>query len=266
MNHYDFAVSLAKEAGARVMEMRKGEKSVSHKGNDRRDLVSNVDKAVGAFLVTEIKKAFPEHSVYSEEDADTHVDSKNEYQWTVDPIDGTSNFVRDIPIFAVCIGLIHHNIPIVGAIYNPVTDELFSFEKDRGAFLNGEQIKVSGITVAQDAYSLLRIGRNEALANWGVETQRSFLKSLKKVGNLGSSALDLAYVAAGRIEVVVYGTLTTRDISVAFGLVRAAGGEVYTPNGEPISISDKPQTIIATANKALFDQVLPLIHTELLPG
>lgn len=265
MNHHEFAIHLAREAGKRIMTMRESEMEVSHKGTDRRDLVTNVDQVIGEFLVSEISRTFPSHAVYSEEDSASHKASTNEYEWTVDPIDGTSNFVRDIPIFAVCIGLLHDGVPVLGAIYNPVTNELFSFERGRGAFLNEKPITVSLITEARDAYSLLRIGRNEALANWGVETQRSFLKSLKKVGNLGSSALDLAYIAAARVEVVVYGTMTTRDISVALGMVRAAGGEVYSPNGEPVTISDKPQPIIATANKVLFDQVLPLIHTELLP-
>ena len=265
MNHYDFAVQLAKDAGVRVMEMRKEEKHVTHKGLDLRDLVSNVDKEVGAFLVEEIKKTFPEHAVYSEEDGASHADTKNPYQWTIDPIDGTSNFVRDIPIFAVCIGLLHEGVPVLGAIYNPVTDELFSFEHGRGAFFGDKKIQTSSVTDLKDAYSLLRVGRNESLANWGVETQRSFLKSLKKVSNLGSSALDLAYLAAARVEVVVYGTMTTRDISVAIGMVRAAGGEVYDLSGEAITISEMPQPIVATANKALFKKLLPLLHTDLLP-
>lgn len=262
MTHYDFAVDLVQQAGAQLKVFAK-EIVVSHKGTDVRDVVSNADLALNTFLVDEIRHAFPDHRIHSEEGVSGDVQT-SPYMWTIDPIDGSANFARSIPHFAICIGLLEDGVPIVGAVYNPVTDELFSFEAGRGAFLNGTPVQVSSINEPEEAQGILIVGHQAPLWDWGTAVYRSFLEHLKKLKAFGSSSLDLCFLAAGRADIVVYGTLTTQDIASAIGIVRAAGGEVYTAAGVPAAFSSVRQTIIATSSKELFEKVRPFLHVELL--
>ena len=262
MDPYDFILTLIKDAGKLLLEKSKEVFKIATKNNDPRDIVTAVDFEVNNFLINAIKKEFTSHGIYSEESEEKK--STSEFLWVIDPIDGSSNFSRHIPHFAICIGLLHKEIPIAGAVYNPITDELFSFKKRHGAFLNDLPIRVSNINKASDALVLFRIGHNESLWEWGVKTELSFLKSMKKISNFGSSALDLCFLAAGRIDAVVYGTFTTKDVAVAIGILREAEGEIYTPTGLPAPLSKKRQTIIATANKKLFEEIRALSHPELL--
>ena len=108
------------------------------------------------------------------------------------------------------------------------------------------------------------IGRKESLWNWGLAVKRTFLESLSKTKDFAASALDMAFLAAGRVDIVVYGTFSSQDMAGAIGLVRAAGGEVYTMQGVPVAITPVSQTIVATANKELFEKILPMLHRDLL--
>lgn len=263
MNHYDFAIDTVRRAGEQLKAAAK-EVIVSHKGSDVRDIVTDTDLAINAFLINEITSAFPEHRIYSEEGASSDEQS-GPYEWVLDPIDGSANFSRGIPHFAICVGLLKDGVPVVGAVYNPVTDELFSFESGRGAFLNGASVEVSHIEAPDEAQGILIVGHQPPLWDWGAAVYRSFLEHLKKLKALGSSSLDLCFLAAGRADIVVYGTLTTRDVASAIGIVRAAGGEVYTIAGAPVELSSVRQTVIATASKALFESARPLLHSDLLP-
>jgi myo-inositol-1(or 4)-monophosphatase len=252
-NRFDFIVSLIKEAGQKVLESRDKHLEVSSKNGDARDLVTNVDLEVNQFITESINAEFPNELIYSEETKDK-VNEGGSF-WSVDPIDGTSNFARSLPHYAVVISWMENGEPIMGAIYNPVTKELFSFEKSRGSFLNGSPIKVSTISTLKEAYILLHIGRKEDIREWGINLQKAFLAGAKKNINLGSSALDLAFLAAGRVDVVIYGTMTTMDIACATALVRASGGDVYSIDGTPVEFLTTPQQIIATSNKALFEEI-----------
>jgi myo-inositol-1(or 4)-monophosphatase len=263
MIEYDFAIGAVRKAGDQLKAAAK-DRIVSFKGDDVRDVVTDVDLSINAFLIGEIRHAFPEHQIYSEEGAaDAAVTGS--YVWTLDPIDGSANFARGIPHFAVCMGLLKDGVPVVGAVYNPITDELFSFAEGRGAFLNGAPIQASGLTEPNEAQGILIVGHQAHLWDWGTAVYRTFLERLKKMKALGSSSLDLCFLAAGRADIVVYGTLTTKDVASAIGIVRAAGGEVYTVDGRPVELTAKRQTIVATATKELFDNVRPFLHADMLP-
>jgi myo-inositol-1(or 4)-monophosphatase len=207
---------------------------------------------VNTFIINKIKESYPNDNIYSEESPDGVI--TNSF-WSIDPIDGTSNFSRGIPHFAVVISYIENSEPIVGAIYNPITKELFSFDKNKGAYLNDKLIQVSKINNLKESFIILHIGRKEEVREWGLRLQKYFLANVKKNMNLGSSALDLAFLAAGRVDVVIYGTMTTLDIATAMSIVRMAGGEVYDIEGKPIELKKVPQQIIATANRELFEEV-----------
>ncbi len=255
-NRDEFIKSTIKEAGELVLELSQKQVEVSTKHGDKRDFVTNVDVEVNIFITKKIKESFPGENIYSEEASETLGETAD--YWSIDPIDGTSNFARGIPHYAVVISYIEKGIAIVGAIYNPVTKELFSFQKESGSFLNGKPIHVSEIRDVKEAYVLLHIGRKENIREWGLKLQKSFLETAKKNINLGSSALDLAFLACGRVDAVIYGTMTTKDIAIATGLVRASGGEVYSLDGSPVELLDTPQQIIGTSTRALLDEILKI--------
>ncbi len=266
MNNYDFAITLARKAGVLLKSAHERGISVSHKGTDVRNLVTNIDIEISDFLKNEIANAFPDHRIYSEEGDESDDNKKSPWEWVLDPIDGTSNFSRSIPHFAVCIGLLYEGAPVVGVVHNPVTGELYSFEKEKGAFLNETPIMASSITLPKDAFALFRIGRKESSWSWGLATERDFLREVKKISNFGSSGLDLCFLAASRVDIVVYGTLGTRDIAGAIGILRASGGEIYTIDGVPAEITTKSQLVVATATRELFENIRPFLHPELLVG
>ena len=249
MDAYKFSIEVVKEAGVMLLELRRKNFTVEIKNNNPRDVVTSVDKEINEFIISKIKKQFPEHNIYSEEGHGT-VESSN-YKWTIDPIDGTSNFVRGIPHFAICLGLLKDNQPIIGAVYNPITKELFSFEKGKGAFFGNSPMHVSSIENLADSYALLHAGRKPELKDWGGESYRRLLSSTKKTSNLACSSLDTCFLAMGRIEVNIYGTLSTLDIASAIGILQEAGGLVLDEFGNSIKISKKIQKTFMANNKKI---------------
>lgn len=253
-DRYQFILSTVVSAGDLLLKERDKNFTVSIKEGDYRNLVTSVDIEVDSFIKKSVQAAYPSEAIYSEESAEKGSSQKDSF-WSIDPIDGTSNFSRGIPHFAVCLGFVENGVCVSGAVYNPVTKDLFSFEKGKGAFLNGNLIKVSGIKTLKDAYVLLHIGRPQELRQWGIDLQKKLLESAKKTINLSSSALDLCYVACGRVDATVYGTLTTIDCAPAIGILREALGEIYDASGKPALLAEGAQKIFATSSKELFDQI-----------
>ena len=137
---YQFIIEIIKEAGKLILSLREEKFKVSSKNEDVRDLVTSVDLSVNNFISGEIKSLYPNEVILSEEIKNNS--TTPDTFWSIDPIDGTSNFIRDIPHFATCITYVENNQPIIGAVFNPVTNELFSFQKDKGVFLNDKKIEV----------------------------------------------------------------------------------------------------------------------------
>ena len=256
MNHYDFIVKTVREAGELLLKLRDEGFTATHKGSDTRDIVTSVDTAVNDFIISKIKEMFPEDGVYSEESVGIEAEKNS---WAIDPIDGSSNFARGIPHCAVCIAHLSGGVPDAGAVYNPVTNELFSFKKDGGAFLNGKQIYVSKITELKEASVFLHAGRKPELWDWGGASYTKLLAGAKKTLNYGGSALDACFVASGRIEANIYGRLSTMDIASAVGILLEAGGRVVNEKGEPIAYSTEPQRVLMTNCKEIELSLLKLL-------
>lgn len=253
MNTHDFIIKALEEAGELLMRLRDESFETMIKNDNPRDIVTSVDLRVNELLTTRIKEAFPEHGIHSEETEDTG--AGKEYLWSIDPIDGSSNFSRGIPHFAICLGLMERGVPIAGGIYNPVTRELFSYEKGKGAFCNGKPVAVSSVTSLSKATVFLTVGRNEALWDWGTNGYRSLLRAANKTRNFASTSLDVAFVAAGRIEACVYGTLSTLDIAPAIGILMEAGGMMVDENGMPVTYTTAPQRVYAINNPKLLQEL-----------
>lgn len=256
MEPYDLIVRTVREAGEVLLSARDEGFETMSKGGDPRDVVTSADSAVNEFIIGKIKEAYPEDAIYSEEGGGSEGGSR---KWAIDPIDGSSNFSRGIPHYAICLALLEGGVPVAGAVYNPVTDELFSFKKGGGAFLNGAPIKVSAITELKDASVFLHAGRKPELWDWGGASYTKLLCAAKKTSNYSGSALDACFVAAGRIEANIYGRLTTMDIAAALGILLEAGGRVVNDKGEPIAFSAEPQKVVMSNCPEIETAVLQLL-------
>ncbi|HVX90776.1 MAG TPA: inositol monophosphatase [Candidatus Paceibacterota bacterium] len=258
MDPYGFACAKAVAAGEMALQRRAQGFETDTKGGNARDLVTSVDREISAYLVSAIHDAFPSHRIYSEEGND--VDNGNAMQWAIDPIDGTSNFSRGIPHFCVSIGLLENGVPVLGAVYDPSTKELFSFKKGAGAFLNGAPIRVSSVSTLAQAQVVCSPGsRRSELWDWSAAAYRKLLEHTLKRGMFGSSGLDLCYIAAGRADVGVYGTLNTLDIAAAFGILTEAGGVYCGKDGEELPFTDKIQRIYMANSESMLKALRELI-------
>jgi|TARA_B100000809_G_scaffold44313_1_gene38629 myo-inositol-1(or 4)-monophosphatase len=175
------------------------------------NFVSNADLKAEKIIIEELKKARPNYSIISEEDgSESNKDKKN--TWVIDPIDGTTNFLHGVPHFAISIGLKSENEIISGLIYDPIKDEMFYAEKDKGAFFNNQRIKVSK-----------KKEINSCLFATGGKSKNEIDLPLRRSG---SAALDMAYVAAGRYDGYFQNDLNLWDIAAGIIILKEAGGMI----------------------------------------
>ena len=196
----DVAIEAAKEAGKFLKQNLGKVRDIQTKSGQEKNLVTEIDKRSEEIIIEIIKKHFPNHEILAEESGRERAEA-SPYRWIVDPLDGTTNFTHGFPVFCISIGLEHNNEMIVGVIYDPNFDELFTARKGEGAFLNGKRIRVSKIDSLRN--SLLVTGFPYNITdNPGnaVEHFVHFLLKAQAVRRMGSAAIDLAYVAAGRYE------------------------------------------------------------------
>ncbi len=256
MDYYQFVISTIKKAGEILLAHYQENQVISTKYGDIRNIVTETDLRINDFLMREVKSNYPGHAIYSEELNSSFVPS--EPLWVIDPIDGTANFARQVPHFAISLGLIVNQEPIVGAVYNPATNDLFSFKKGEGAFLNKKIIKVSSIADLSLSYVLMLTGKKKELRDWGAAFYRKLLDRANKTRNFASSALDICFLAAGRVDGVVYGQLTTLDVAPAIGLLLEAGGKITDEMGQPVQFSNEPSRIVASNGTKLHEELLGL--------
>jgi len=216
------------------------------------DLVTEVDHASEKLIMDIIRSEFPDHFILSEEVGEIKMDSA--YKWIIDPIDGTVNYANGIPICCVSIGVEHEGKMVLGAVYNPFIDEFFFAEKGAGAFMNEKRIRVSEKDSV--SHSCLVTGFPYTYLDSQNGPLEVFSRLIRKgipVRRLGSAAIDLCWVAAGRFDGFYEHKLNAWDSAAGFLLVEEAGGKVTDFEGNPYS-PYQPH-IVATNGK---------IHTELL--
>ncbi len=241
---------LARHAGGILRAGYEKEHQVDYKGVI--DLVTEVDRQSEDYLLGEIRKQFPGHHILAEESGGTRGD---EHQWYIDPLDGTVNYAHHIPIFCVSIGYASNGTMSLATVYDPMRDEMFTAERGKGAYLNGRHLRVSGVTELQK--SLLVTGFPYDAWDSEFDNFSNFVKFGKLsqgVRRLGSAALDLAYVAAGRFEGFWELGLKSWDVAAGGLICEEAGARVTDVYGEADYISP-PQSILATA---------PGIHAHML--
>ncbi|MBI5346420.1 MAG: inositol monophosphatase [Chlamydiae bacterium] len=227
---------------------------IGKKPGGNHNLVTDYDYYAEEAVISFIEERFPKHSFLSEEKG--AIDKKNgSIQWVIDPLDGTVNFAHNLPFFAVSIAAVQHDKTLCGVIYAPMIHELFIAERGNGAYLNGNKLKVTSTTLLKDA--TLATGFPYNMKDDGelcIERFTSVIKLGVPVRRLGSAALDLAYVAAGRFDAYWETALGPWDIAAGRLLVEEAGGEVTHFNGAEFVFSKK-NSVLAT-NKKLHKQLM----------
>ena len=258
--------ALARAAGAILRAGYEKEHEVNYKGVI--DLVTEVDHQSEAFLLGEVQKDFRDHHIFSEESGVIQGDVQ--HIWYIDPLDGTVNYAHNIPIFCVSIAYASTEISTgasssisanlkLGAIYDPMRDEMFTAERGKGAYLNGRQLSVSGTTELQQ--SLLVTGFPYNAWNTPQDNFANFVKFGKLsrgVRRLGSAALDLAYVGAGRFDAFWELALNPWDVAAGGLICEEAGASVTNVENGGDYIS-APQSILASA-PGIHARMLEVLH------
>ncbi len=214
---------LAYAAGRILRKKFYNDLTIEYKGEI--DLVTNADKAAEKLLVTAITKTFPEHAILAEEGGKFGKQDAD-FLWVIDPLDGTTNYAHGFPYFSVSIALLENTTPIIGVVYNPISDEMFAAELGRGAWLNDQSIRVS--EVARLKQSLLCTGFPYDMhqPNNNIERYAKLVKQTQGVLRVGSAALDLCQVACGRLDGFWECLLNPWDIAAGALIVQEAGGTV----------------------------------------
>jgi myo-inositol-1(or 4)-monophosphatase len=255
----DLDVALAAaSAGARELMSRyrsEGIRDAARSKGLRRDLVTDADQASEAAVLEVIRRARPGDAIVAEESAAKAAAGRR--TWIVDPLDGTVNFAHGIPVFCVSIGLVVDGAPTVGVVHAPRMNELFAGEVGRGATLNGAPIRVSATTVLADAVLATGFAYDiENLADDNLEQVITISKRARGIRRLGSAAMDLAWVAAGRLDGFWEIHLSPWDVAGGVAVVRAAGGRVTDMAGGDDWLYGKH---IAATGGAFHDELLSVL-------
>ena len=270
MTEFSFAhvaEEIAREAGSLLRGFYEKGVTAQYKGDV--DLVTEADKASEKLIRERLHAAFPTHGVYGEEGTRDALDS--EYRWYVDPLDGTTNFAHGFPAFCVVLGLEHRpkglkqhedGVMTAGVIYDPLRDEMFVTEKGKGAWLNGRQVHVSKVKSLQESLTATGFPSHKRHLNPNAYFYYQITLRSHGVRRAGSAALDLAYVACGRLEGFWEFNLNPWDTSAGVLLVEEAGGVVSHFDGGAFTLDSRE--VLAT--NGLIQREMTHIFTEMFAG
>jgi len=228
----EVALEAARLAGGMIRDRFSSTLQVSFKG--RNDIVTDVDVAVEKAVLELVRREFPDFGILAEESQP--VTTGSPYKWVVDPIDGTRNFAMGIPHFCTIVALSHGDEPVIGVTYDPMREELFTAEKGKGAFLNGERISVSETPVLSEALLCCDLGYVDEKACLAIDMIRSIWPGMLSLRLLGSAGLGVAYAAAGRVDMYFHHSLSPWDIVAGLVQVREAGGQIVDKQGKPANL------------------------------
>jgi myo-inositol-1(or 4)-monophosphatase len=213
-------LDIVREAGALALDYYRRRASLPIERKGLQDFVSEADKKTEDLIVERLSRLFPDDSILGEEGG---LRQKGPLLWVIDPIDGTANFLRGIPHWCVSVGMIAGGKAALGFLFNPVTGEMFSAFAGGGAFLDGERIQVSGLSDLAQSNIGMGYAHRLPLAPFVAEMEAS-LRAGIDCRTLGSGALDLGFVAAGRLDATYYGHINLWDVAGGLAIVAEAGG------------------------------------------
>lgn len=237
-------------AACRVIREGAADALIVRSKSNPRDLVTQVDTAAERVIREIIARHYPDHPVLGEEGG-VVTPALSPYRWVVDPLDGTSNFVRGLPHVAVSIGLEHHGEGVVGVVAHPATSDLYRAVRGADTFKNDEPLSVSGLSELSAAFVTMSFSADPAVVVRATPVWGALLGRAQTLRRLGSTALELALLAEGKIDVFVGFGQGAWDTAAGAVLVSEAGGQV--------ALLDGGATCVAAASAALLDEVLGLL-------
>ena len=227
-SYLERAVDIAREAGALVANYF--ERRISYQLKGEFDLVTDADRASEKLIVERLRSHFPSHGIVAEEGGGH--ESSSDFRWYVDPLDGTTNFAHGYPIFNVTLGLEQAGQMIAGVVFDPIRQELFSAERGAGAYLNNRRIHVSNARRLEDSLVCTGFPSRKRHLNINVHFYHQLGMATHGVRRSGSAAIDIAYVACGRLEAFWEFGLNPWDMAAGLLLTEEAGGRVSDMNGQ----------------------------------
>ena len=258
----NIAVKAARRAGSIINRAALDRGALEIRAKNKNDFVTQVDRLAENAIIDIIRQAFPDHAILGEETGVSDgkgkaAGAKAEYRWIIDPLDGTTNFIHGFPQYCVSIALYHRGVAAHGVIYDPLKNELFTASKGSGAFLDDRRIRVSKCVNLKDALVGTGIPFKE------VGSVDRYLRQLKEimlnssgVRRAGAAALDLAYVAAGRLDAFWERGLAPWDMAAGALMIQEAGGLIGDLSGDS-NYLDLGE--IAAATPKVFPQLLAAI-------
>jgi myo-inositol-1(or 4)-monophosphatase len=227
----NIAVRAARRAGSIINRSALGGEALEVRSKRANDYVTQVDRAAEEAVMDVVRKAYPDHGFLAEESGASAAAA--EYRWIIDPLDGTTNFIHGFPQYCVSIAVEHRGALAHAVIYDPVRNELFTASKGRGAFLNDRRIRVSKCTRLQEAlvgtgFPFKELGRVELY----LRQLKRLMSEASGVRRAGAAALDLAYVACGRLDAFWELGLSPWDMAAGALLIQEAGGLVADLEGD----------------------------------
>jgi myo-inositol-1(or 4)-monophosphatase len=250
------ALKLAREAGELVRDRLDDVRAVTMKGSV--DLVTDADQASEEIIAGGLREAFPDHRLIGEEGSRGSESSR--YGWIIDPLDGTTNYAHRYPVFAVSIGLEFDGEVVLGAVFDPMRDELFHARVGRGAFINDTPIRVSETdelisSLLASGFSYIVEERTHSFALW-----QAINNAAQGVRRGGAAALDICYVAAGRLDGYFERPVNAWDIGAGAIILLEAGGKITGLEGGPFGLYDREAT---ATNGKIHDELVGTIRKTL---
>ena len=252
------AAAIAREAGTLIADYL--ERKVGFELKGAFDLVTEADRASEKLIVSRLKAEFPSHAIVAEEGGGQ--EGSSEYRWYVDPLDGTTNFAHGFPAFNVTMGLERSGELIAGVVFDPIRNEMFSAERGSGAFLNQKRIQVSKVAKIESCLVATGFPSRKRHENVNVHFYYQLAMLSHGVRRAGSAALDLSYVACGRLDAFWEFGLNPWDIAAGVLLIREAGGTCSDMHGGPLNLRGPH---ILTDNTLLHEPMLSLF-AEIFAG
>jgi len=249
-----FAIKIAKESGKILLKYFKQVDKLKTSKKSKHEIVTPADLAVNENFIKKALQNFPAYGILSEETE--RLGGEAEYYWIIDPLDGTTNFSLGNPFFNTSIALVHKNEVVLGVTYAPFLKQLFVAEKDRGAILNGKKIKVSKECNLSDTIVNYGYSYHDQVNKKFMKVYEHMMMDLQNSRNMGAAALELAWVAMGRLEVYVLFGLKIWDVAAGTLLVSEAGGQITDFANQDFNLE---ATTLLASNKILHKKLLNII-------
>lgn len=256
--YLETAAGIAREAGTLVAGF--GERRIGFELKGTFDLVTEADRASERLIVESLRRHFPTHAIVAEEGSGH--ESSSEYRWYVDPLDGTTNFAHGFPVYNVSIGLERAGELIAGVIFDPIRNEMFTAERGAGAYLNDRRIRVTATARLEDSLAATGFPSRKRHQSVNIHFYYQLAMLSHGVRRAGAAALDLAYVACGRLELFWEFALKPWDMAAGVLLVREAGGLCTDMHG---GVLDLRGPHVLADNGALHQPIIDLF-AEIFAG